>query len=156
MEYEEQQPGQQQWNYIPDKSDINFSSAIREAFMEFLVENLLTYDKFVINPKQDFQQWQKNREQFQNFDKTAYLSDQPVSSKAFFSAFMETSIFSLFMDDKIVAQLRPELCSKALRLFDLCIAKHREKNGLANPPRTPGYRTNSEGGAWVPWECILT
>ncbi len=142
MEYEEQL-GQKQWSYVPDRLDASFSSAIREAFVEYFVENLLTYDKFIIVPSQDLVQWQKNREQFQNFDKTAYLSDQPANSKPFYSAFLETSIFSMFVDDKIVALKCPEMCSKTLKLFDTCISKHREHSGLANPPRTPGYRHNS-------------
>ena len=138
------------WNYVPDKLETKFASAVRETFVGYFVEHFLNYEKFIVMPTQDFQQWQNNREQFLNFDKTAYLSDQPLISKPFFSTFLETSIFSMFVDNKIIAIFQPELCSPALALFDAWILRHRDKSGLANPPRTPGYRINSK---WciVPW-----
>lgn len=144
FDLEDDDPTQENWNFIPDKSEAEFASAVRETFVDYFVEHFLGYEKFIIMPTQDFQQWQNNREQFQNFDKTAYLSDQRHVSKPFFSAFLETSIFSMFVDDKIVALYQPEMCTPTIALFDECILSHRDRSGLANPPLTPGYRTNSK------------
>lgn len=132
-----------EWDFAPDKVELGFTTDIREIFVEYFVEHFTNYEKFIIMPKQNYQQWQKNREQFQNFDKTAYLSDQPLVSQAFYSAFLETSIFTVFVDDKIVAVYQPELCKRSLAMFDGFIESHRERSGLAKPP-TPGYRTSSK------------
>ena len=132
-----------QWDYVPDKADVTFSADMRELFAEYFVEHFANYEKFIIVPRQNYQQWQKNREQFQNFDKTAYLSDQPLVSQAFYSAFLETSIFTVFVDDKIIALFQPEQCRQNLAMFDSRIESHRDKSGLAKPP-TPGYRTSSK------------
>lgn len=137
-----------EWDYAPDKSELCFTTDIRELFAEYFVEHFANYEKFIIMPKQNYIQWQKNREQFQNFDKTAYLSDQPLNSQAFYSAFLETSIFTIFVDDKIVAVYQPEKCKPSLCMFDLHIERHLDKSGLAKPPSTPGYRTTSKCG-WV-------
>ncbi len=132
-----------EWDWTADKSEQAFSTDVREVFAEYLVECFINYEKFIIVPKQSFEQWQSNREQFQNFDKTAYLSDQPLNSQEFYSALLETSIFSVFVDDKISSVYQPETCRKCLAQFDARIDQHRERSGLANPPPTPGYRSIS-------------
>ena len=48
-----------------------------------LISFLRTYENFVIHPGsdetiKDFETWLANREMMQNFDKTAFLSDQPA------------------------------------------------------------------------------
>lgn len=132
-----------EWDHTPNKLEASFAADIRGVFSDYFVEHFANYEKFIIMPKQNFQQWQKNREQFQNFDKTAYLSDQPLNCQAFYSAFLETSIFTIFVDDKIIAVYQPEKSKQNLVVFDSCIESHRDKSGLAKPPSTPGYRTNS-------------
>ena len=54
-----------------------FNAAIREIFANWFTQVLLEYESFVIQPQQDMEQWFTNREQMQNFDKAAFLSDQP-------------------------------------------------------------------------------
>ena len=130
------------WDYTPDEAELNFNADIRETFAEYFVEHFANYEKFIIVPKQNYEQWQNNREQFQNFDKTVYLSDQPASSQAFYSAFLETSIFSVFVDDKIVELYQPEKSRPSVVKFDSWVERHRDKSGLAKPPLTPGYRTS--------------
>ena len=144
LDEEDHAPHPSEWDHAPDKSELGFTADVRETLADYFVEHFSNYEKFIIMPKQNYQQWQKNREQFQNFDKTAYLSDQPLISQAFYSAFLETSIFTIFVDDKITAVYQPELCKQRLALFDSYIESHRDKSGLAKPPSTPGYRTNSK------------
>lgn len=132
-----------EWDHTPDKAVMAFASDVRELFASFFVEHFANYEKFIIMPKQVYQQWQKNREQFQNFDKTAFISDQPLDGQAFYSAFLETSIFTIFVDEKIIAVYQPEKCEQSLARFDLQVECHLDKTGLAKPPSTPGYRTNS-------------
>lgn len=133
-----------EWDHTPDRAATAFASDIRELFAEYFVEHFANYEKFIIMPKQSFLQWQKNREQFQNFDKTAYISDQPLDGQAFYSAFLETSIFTIFVDGKIIAVYQPEKCGHSLARFDSQVERHLDKSGLAKPPSTPGYRTSSE------------
>ena len=133
-----------EWDYTPDQSETSFATAIREVFADYFVEHFINYEKFIIMPKQNYQQWQKNREQFQNFDKTAYLSDQPLNCREFYSAFLETSIFSLFVDSKIVGVYQPEKCEQQLVRFDSHVEQYREKSGLPKLPITPGYRSTSQ------------
>ena len=132
-----------EWDYTPDGEAANFDSDVRQIFAEFFVEHFSSYEKFIIMPKQSYQQWQKNREQFQNFDKTAYISDQPQDGQAFYSAFLETSIFTIFADSKIVAVYQPEKCERSLAMFDMHVERYLDKSGLAKAPPTPGYRTTS-------------
>ena len=132
-----------EWDHTPDKAETAFALDVRELFAEYFVEHFANYEKFIIMPKQSFQQWQKNREQFQNFDKTAFISDQPLDGQAFYSAFLETSIFTIFVDGKIIAVYQPEKCAQCLARFDRLVESYLDKSGLAKPPSTPGYRTNS-------------
>lgn len=136
-------PKTTQWDHAPDESALAFASDVRRIFADCFVEHFANYEKFIIMPKQSYQQWQKNREQFQNFDKTAFISDQPLNCQGFYSAFLETAMFTLFVDSKIVALYQPEQCEERLAMFDTQVEKHLDKSGLAKPPTTPGYRTNS-------------
>lgn len=115
-------------------------------FASYFVEQFANYENFIIMPQQSYEQWQANREQFQNFDKTAFISDQPANCREFFSAFVETSMFTGFIDDKIVTFWDPEKASHKLTLFEAHVESYREKSGLAKPP-TPGIRIPSE------WNC---
>ncbi|XP_065897264.1 DENN domain-containing protein 5B-like [Dysidea avara] len=94
-----------------------FIKEMREVFLQQFVELFRDYEKFTIYPKQTFDQWKRDREQFQNFDRTAFLSDQPEKHLPFLSAFLETQMFRGFIDEKIEASFRQEP-SRNLRLFD--------------------------------------
>ena len=54
-----------------------FNTAVREIFANWFTQVLREYESFVIQPQQDMDQWISNREEMQNFDKAAFLSDQP-------------------------------------------------------------------------------
>lgn len=49
------------------------------------------------------EQWLSTRETMQNFDKTAFLSDQPEPHLPFLSRFIETQMFATLIDNKIVS-----------------------------------------------------
>lgn len=47
--------------------------------------------------------WFSQRESMQNFDKTAFLSDQPDPHLPFLSRFLETQMFASLIDNKVLA-----------------------------------------------------
>ena len=127
-----------------DKRETRFAAAIRDVFATYFVEHFANYENFIIMPSQTYDQWQRNREQFQNFDKTAFLSDQPSNHWEFYAAFLESSMFSALIDQKIVMFFEPNRSGQNLQLFDSRVEAYRDKTGLAKPPTTPGSRTESE------------
>jgi len=133
-----------EWDCIPEKSEISFKAAIREVFALYFVEHFANYENFIIVPRQSYDQWLRNREQFQNFDKTAFISDQPTNYRPFYSAFLETAMFCSFIDQKIVMFWEPERAGQNLVVFDSRVEVYRDKSGLAKPPTTPGSRSGSE------------
>ena len=137
-EGEEGRSEKNEWDYTPDKKDQRFSSDIREVFCAYFVEHFANYDNFIIVPTQTYDQWIRNREQFQNFDKTAFLSDQPTQHWPFYSAFLESNMFSAFIDEKVTSMWHPEKAGQSLLLFDSRVEAYRDKSGLAKPPTTPG------------------
>ena len=128
-------------DFAPDPKETGFATAIREVFASYFVEHFANYENFVIMPKQSFDQWKKNREQFQNFDKMAFLSDQPTNYRPFYSAFVESTLFMQFVDKKIVTIWEPEKADQSLRLFDARVEQYRDKSGLAKLPTTPGPKS---------------
>ena len=140
-----------QWDYAPSREEDDFASAVREVFMNYFVEHFANYENFIIMPKQSYDQWVRNREQFQNFDNTAFLSDQP-SNHPFYSTFLETSMFIAFIDKKIMAFWDSEQAGRALQLFDSKIEAYQAKSGLAKPPTMSGSRTDSEWTGGTPTE----
>ncbi len=127
-----------------DQSDAQFATAIRDVFAGYFVEQFSNYENFIIVPQQSYEQWTQNREQFQNFDKTAFISDQPANCHEFFSAFVESCMFTSFIDDKIISLWDPVKASQRLTLFDSRVERYRERSGLAKPPTTPGSRNPSK------------
>ena len=133
-----------EWDFALNARETRFVEAVRNIFVGYFVEHFVNYENFVIMPLQSYEQWVRNREQFQNFDKTAFLSDQPLSCRPFHAAFLETAMFSAFIDNKISALYNPALAQQALTLFDLRVEAFRDKSGLAKPPTTPGSRSESK------------
>jgi len=86
----------------------------------------------------------KNRDQFQNFDNSAFISDQPANCREFYSAFVESSMFTSFIDDKLVSCWCPEKTGQKLRLFENRVESYKDKSGLAKPPTTPGSTNHSQ------------
>ena len=142
-EEEEDSTEKNDWDYSPNKKDQRFSAAVRNVFSSYFVEHFANYDNFIIVPTQTYDQWIQNREQFQNFDKTAFLSDQPTHHWPFYSAFLESSMFSAFIDEKVTSLWMPEKASERLVSFDSRVEAYRDKSGLAKPPTTPGLGSRS-------------
>ena len=139
-------------DFIPESRDTSFATAVREVFASYFVEHFANYENFIIMPKQSFEQWKKNREQFQNFDKMAFLSDQPTNYRAFYSAFVESTLFTQFVDQKIVTIWEPEKADHSLRLFDTRVEQYRDKSGLAKLPTTPGPKS-ADSECIFPYPC---
>ena len=74
-----------------------------------------SYESFVIptNAK-DQESWSTNRDGMHNFDKTAFLSDQPEDHLQFLSPFIETQMFASFVDSKIISQWTEVDCNLAV------------------------------------------
>lgn len=130
-----------EYDFVTDPQETKFATSIREVFASYFVEHFANYENFIIMPKQSYDQWKKNREQFQNFDKAAFLSDQPTNYRAFYSAFVESSLFTQFVDQKIVTIWEPEKADDKLKLFDTRVEQYRDKSGLAKLPTTPGPKS---------------
>ncbi|KAK3766868.1 hypothetical protein RRG08_052011 [Elysia crispata] len=116
-------------------NSLKFNSSVREIFLNCFVHMFASYENFVINPSQDLEQWLSNRETVHNFDKAAFLSDQPEAHLPFLSAFIETQMFTTLMDSKIVSQW--EEADPSLRLFDARIGKL--KDTASGEPRIITY-----------------
>ena len=142
---EDGQSEKNEWDYCPDKKEHRFSTAVREVFAAYFLEHFANYDNFIIVPSQSYDQWLCNREQFQNFDKTAFLSDQPAKYWPFYSAFLESNMFSAFIDEKVTSMWLPEKASQQLQLFDARVEAYLDKSDMAKLPTTPGTGNTSEG-----------
>ena len=128
------------WDYLLDNKEAAFTNTIRTTFLNYFAERFTSYEQFVIQPQQSYDQWLRNREQFQNFDKTAFLSDQSPQHWPFYSAFLETSMFSAFIDKKIISVCEPSHTDACLPIFDTSIENFLNTNGIPvgpTPPQTP-------------------
>ena len=135
------------WDPSPGQQEELASRSIREVFASYFVEHFGNYENFVIVPQQSYEQWTKNREQFQNFDKTAFLSDQPSGFWPFYSLFLETALFRGFIDQKILSLWEPDHAGPNCALFDSRVDAYRDRSGLSHLPTTPTSRTDSECSA---------
>lgn len=82
-----------------------FNVEVREILLNWFVQVFIDYESFVIHPKddQDVEEWIQNRKEMENFDKTAFLSDQPATFLSFLSPFIETQMFASFIDAKLIS-----------------------------------------------------
>ncbi|GAB6019185.1 hypothetical protein CHUAL_000804 [Chamberlinius hualienensis] len=118
------------------KNDLLFNNAIREIFLNRFTHLFISYEHFVIQPNQDMEQWLCFRETMHNFDKAAFLSDQPEPHLPFLSRFIETQMFVSFIDNAILSQW--ELPDPNLAIFDRRIKILRDTYG-ESLVRTPSY-----------------
>ena len=110
------------------------NTAIREIFANRFTQLFLEYEAFVIQPQQDMEQWMSNREQMQNFDKAAFLSDQPGQLLPFLSRMTETQLFASFVDMKIMSAW--EETDPRLAVFDQRVESMKTRLGVV---RSPSY-----------------
>ena len=85
--------------------DLMTNNNIREVFLHYFLQLFNTVASFVIQPPAEvgMDDWICNRESMQNFDKAAFLGDQPEGHLPFLSAFIETQMFTSFTDNHILA-----------------------------------------------------
>jgi len=105
-----------------------FNIAVREIFVNRFTQMLVDYEQFVILPRQTKDDWFNNRDQMQNFDKAAFLSDQSESILPFMTLFVETQGFASLIDMKIMALW--DDCDPRLAYFDKRIDKLKVKLGI--------------------------
>ncbi|KAM8861864.1 DENN domain-containing protein 5B-like [Synchiropus picturatus] len=77
---------------------------LREVFAGRFAAMFGRYEDFVIHSALDLDSWLSNREGTFNFDKGSFLSAQPAAHLLFLSRFLETSMFSSFVDGKVIAR----------------------------------------------------
>eukprot|EP00118_Oscarella_pearsei_P007105 m.33655 g.33655 ORF g.33655 m.33655 type:complete len:1260 (+) comp31862_c0_seq1:95-3874(+) len=114
--------------------DIEFNESVRDVFLQHIVRMFSAYEKFVILPQtNDYDEWLTGREHVENFDKAAFLSDQPERHLPFLSSFLETQSFASLIDTKIVSKW--EGPDASISLFDSMInAAHRKRSSAAQSP----------------------
>lgn len=101
---------------VKEIEDLKFNNTVREVFLNHFLHLFSSYETFVIQPNQDMDAWLNNRESMQNFDKAAFLSDQPEAYLPFLSSFTETQMFTTLIDNKILSQWEDQ--EPMLRVFD--------------------------------------
>lgn len=79
---------------------LEFNSCIRYIFLDHICKIFLNYEKFIIFPR-DKQFWEENKDSEDNFERDVFLCDQPPQNLSFLSRFLETNMFSCFIDSKI-------------------------------------------------------
>ena len=111
----------------PHVRDLMANSSFREVFLHYFLQMFSSYESFVIQPPTtDMETWLSNRESVANFDKAAYLCDQPEAHLPFLSAFIETQMFTTLIDNKVLSQWEePEAY---LRVFELRLRAFREEH----------------------------
>uniref|UniRef100_A0A914ZSH5 DENN domain-containing protein 5A n=1 Tax=Parascaris univalens TaxID=6257 RepID=A0A914ZSH5_PARUN len=117
--------------------EMRTNNAIREVFLNRFCWLLYSYEHFVIGAAcSDKETFFANRDSMANFDKAAFLSDQPDSNLPFLAAFLETQMFTSFVDAKIISHW--EKPDENLLLFDARLQALKERHGL-QMVRTPTY-----------------
>ncbi|KAK3603529.1 hypothetical protein CHS0354_027948 [Potamilus streckersoni] len=116
--------------------ELKFNCAIRETFFNRFVHMFCSYEEFIIQPTQDMESWLSSRESMQNFDKAAFLSDQPECSLPFLSPFIETQMFATLIDNKILSNW--EEADPNLHVFNMRVKKLQDEF-VSAAPRTPTY-----------------
>uniref|UniRef100_A0A7N9AXY2 DENN domain-containing protein 5B-like n=1 Tax=Mastacembelus armatus TaxID=205130 RepID=A0A7N9AXY2_9TELE len=77
---------------------------LREVFAGRFAAIFGRYEEFVIHSALDLDSWLSNREGTFNFDKVSFLSVQPAPYLRFLSRFLETSMFSSFVEGKVISR----------------------------------------------------
>ncbi|XP_028263209.1 DENN domain-containing protein 5B-like [Parambassis ranga] len=77
---------------------------LREVFASRFAAMFGRYEEFVIHSALDLDSWLSNREGTFSFDKGSFLSVQPATHLHFLSRFLETSIFTSFVDGKVISR----------------------------------------------------
>uniref|UniRef100_A0A672ZF02 DENN domain-containing protein 5B-like n=1 Tax=Sphaeramia orbicularis TaxID=375764 RepID=A0A672ZF02_9TELE len=111
---------------------------LREVFAGRFAAMFGRYEEFVIHSALDLDSWLSNREGTFSFDKGSFLSIQPVSHLTFLSRFLETSMFSSFVDGKVIARWADR--EPMQQLFDTRLERERLYDTDEEESRTGRYR----------------
>uniref|UniRef100_A0A1Y1MV99 UDENN domain-containing protein n=1 Tax=Photinus pyralis TaxID=7054 RepID=A0A1Y1MV99_PHOPY len=118
--------------------DLRFNNSIREIFLNRFVHIFQSYENFIILPNQrDKDDWFNNRDSVQNFDKAAFLSDQPEQHRLFLWRFLETQMFATLIDNKILS-VWGEIDNNLI-IFDNRIKYLKQRYGGENLMRSLTY-----------------
>ncbi|KAL3112014.1 hypothetical protein niasHT_011292 [Heterodera trifolii] len=112
---------------------LQFNAAIRQLFLDHFVSLFSTYEAYLLHagtehggivsvPKSRRKNGRMFRESSANFDKISFLVDQPESVLSFLSAFLETQMFTSFIDTKILSAQNLHTKTINVQLFDEKIA----------------------------------
>uniref|UniRef100_A0A4W6E2V6 DENN/MADD domain containing 5B n=1 Tax=Lates calcarifer TaxID=8187 RepID=A0A4W6E2V6_LATCA len=96
---------------------------LREVFAGRFAAMFGRYEEFVIHSALDLDSWLSNREGTFSFDKGSFLSVQPATHLRFLSRFLETSMFSSFVDGKVISRWADR--EPMQQLFDNRLEKER-------------------------------
>uniref|UniRef100_A0A8C6PGB9 DENN/MADD domain containing 5B n=1 Tax=Nothobranchius furzeri TaxID=105023 RepID=A0A8C6PGB9_NOTFU len=77
---------------------------LREVFADRFTAIFGSYEDFIVHSAPDLDSWLSNRDGSCSFDKGSFLSIQPAAHLQFLSRFLETSMFSSFVDGKIISR----------------------------------------------------
>nr|XP_057932088.1 DENN domain-containing protein 5B-like [Doryrhamphus excisus] len=99
------------------------------------------YEEFVIHGAFDLDSWLSNREGTFSFDKGSFLSVQPVAHLHFLSRFLETSMFSSFVDGKVISRWADR--EPLQHLFDSRLERERMYDTEEVESRKSRFRTCS-------------
>ncbi|XP_065582616.1 DENN domain-containing protein 5B-like isoform X2 [Artemia franciscana] len=103
--------------------DMHFNNEIRESILNRFAVIFGAYENFVVQTNQDKETWLNSRESSHNFDKTAFLSDQPRQHLPFLSRFIESQMFTTFIDQKILQGFGEH--HSLVQLFDQRVQKYK-------------------------------
>ncbi|XP_049430611.1 DENN domain-containing protein 5B-like isoform X1 [Epinephelus fuscoguttatus] len=111
---------------------------LREVFAGRFAAMFGRYDEFVIHSALDLDSWLSNREGTFSFDKGSFLSVQPAAHLHFLSRFLETSMFSSFVDGKVIARWADR--EPLQQLFDNRLERERLYDTDEEESRNSRYR----------------
>ncbi|CAB1331671.1 unnamed protein product [Coregonus sp. 'balchen'] len=111
---------------------------LREVFAGRFTSMFGRYEEFVIHSAPDLESWLGNREGMSNFDKGSFLSAQPAPHRHFLSRFLETAMFSSFVDGKVLSRWADR--EPLQRVFDGRLERERLYNTFEDDPGNRHYR----------------
>lgn len=111
---------------------------MREVFAGRFAAMFGRYEEFVIQSALDLDSWLSNKEGSFSFDKGSFLSAQPASRLTFMSRFLETSMFSSFVDGKLISRWAER--EPMQQLFDSRLERERLYDTDEEDRRNSRYR----------------
>eukprot|EP00066_Takifugu_rubripes_P016214 XP_011605480.1 PREDICTED: DENN domain-containing protein 5B-like isoform X1 [Takifugu rubripes] len=111
---------------------------LREVFAARFAAMFNRYEEFIIHSALDLDSWLNNREGTSSFDKGSFLSVKPEKHLHFLSQFLETSMFSSFVDGKVIARWVDR--DPVQHLFDSRLERERLYDTEEEDSRNGRYR----------------